>query len=104
MQTKSAIKRQYGKGKMDLSVAASMGAWGAKCSRVGGSSPPPLAPQSEEKIVKISHFGKFLDFCPLRIAFCPLDAPHKKISGAATGNYVIIHLHREPKYYVEETE
>ena len=42
---------------------------------------PPLSPQSEEKMAKIS---KFLDFCPLRIAFCPLDAP-QKISGAAKG-------------------
>ena len=36
-------------------------------------------------MVKISHFGKFVDFCPLRNAFCPLDVPHEKNSGAASG-------------------
>ena len=54
---------------------------GAYASPVGGSA-PSLAPQSEEKNGQNQPFlGKFLDFCPLRIAFCPLDAPHKKFLG-----------------------
>ena len=50
-----------------------------------GENPPsrrlcsPLAPPvRRKKWPKSVIFGKFLDFCPLRIAFCPLDAPHKK--------------------------
>ena len=42
-------------------------------------APPPLSPCQKKKMVKISHFGQILDFCALRNAFCPLDAPpHKK--------------------------
>ena len=37
-----------------------------------------LPPSQKKKRPKSAIFGKFLDFCPLRIAFCPLDAPHKK--------------------------
>ena len=37
-------------------------------------------------IVKISHFCQFFGFFPLRNVFYPLDALHKKISGAATEN------------------
>ena len=58
------------------------GGHGAFDPPVGGSAPPPL--HLEKKIAKISHFWHFFLFLPLRIAFCPLDAPHKKISGAAT--------------------
>ena len=50
------------------------GAWGSKCPPVGGSAPPVR----RKKWPKSAIFGKFLDFCPLRIAFCPLDAPPKK--------------------------
>ena len=35
--------------------------------------PPPHLPQVRRK--KSAIFGKFLDFCPLRIAFFPHDAP-----------------------------
>ena len=45
---------------------------------VGGSA--PTCPPSEEKMVKISHFWQIFRFLPLRIAFCPLYALHKKIS------------------------
>ena len=37
-----------------------------------------LAP-SERKMAKISYFWQFLNFCPLRYACCPLDAPPRKI-------------------------
>ena len=46
--------------------------------------PPHLPPVRRKKLPKSAIFGKFLDFCPLRITFCPLDAPPQKISGAAT--------------------
>ena len=63
--------------KRRLSVAASRGGGG-----MGGIFPQseafPLTPHQEKK-VKISHFGNFFDFCPLRNVFCPLDAPPKKI-------------------------
>ena len=49
---------------------------------VRGSSPPNCPPQ-KAKWPKSSIFGIFLNFCPLRMAFCPLDAPHKN-TGAAT--------------------
>ena len=40
---------------------------------------PPLAPPvRRKKWLKSAIFGNFLDFCPLRIAFCPLDAPPQK--------------------------
>ena len=40
---------------------------------------PPLAPQSEEKNGQNKLFSaNFFDFCPLRIAFCPLDVPSQK--------------------------
>ena len=56
-------------------VAASRGG-------AAGGSAPPLAPLSEgKKWPKPAIFDKFLDFCPLRIAICPFDAPHTKISG-----------------------
>ena len=42
-------------------------------------SPTPPPPVRRNKWPKSSIFGKFSDFCPLRIAFCPLDAPTKKI-------------------------
>ena len=52
----------------------------------GGICPPPVggsAPQSEEKMAKISHFLQFFwIFAPsekVRNVFCPLDASHKKI-------------------------
>ena len=63
-------------------VAASKGGMGVIFPQL---ALPPLAPQSEEKLAKISHFLQIsCDFCPLRIAFCLLNAPHNKISGAAT--------------------
>ena len=43
-------------------------------------APPP---SQKKKWPKSVIFGKFMDFGPLRIAFCPLDAP--QISGSATG-------------------
>ena len=43
------------------------GAWGI-------CSPPPVR---RKKWPKSVIFGKFWDFCPLRIAFFPLNAPHK---------------------------
>ena len=43
----------------------------------GRKVPPP--PVRRNKWPKSSIFGKFLVFCPLRITFCPLDAPTKKI-------------------------
>ena len=43
---------------------------------VGGSS--PTHPQSKEKRPKSAIFADFFKFLPLRIAFCPLDARHKK--------------------------
>ena len=57
-------------------VAASMGAWGANAPQ--SEALPPTCPPQKKKWPKSAIFGKFLDFCPLRIAFCPLDAPHKK--------------------------
>ena len=73
--------------RVQCTVAASRGgAWGGKCPPVGGSAPPFDPPVRRKTWPKSAIFGKFLDFGPLRIAFCPLDAPHKKISGAATGN------------------
>ena len=53
------------------------GGHGGKMPPVGGSA-PHLPPSQKKKLPKSAIFGKFLDFCPLRIAFCPLDAPHKK--------------------------
>ena len=50
---------------------------------IGGIFPqlealPPLDPTvRRKKWQKSAIFGKFLDFCPLREAFCPLDAPTK---------------------------
>ena len=41
-------------------------------------------------------FGKFWDFCPLGIAFCPLDAPQK--SGAATGSSLQFTTTHEKKF------
>ena len=49
---------------------------------------PTSPPIRRKKIAKISHFRQIFGFCPLRIAFCPLDALHKKISGAATEDRV----------------
>ena len=61
------------------------GGHGGICSPVGGSSPTCPLPHQKKKMAKSAIFSKFLDFCPLRNVFCPLDAsPHKKISGAAT--------------------
>ena len=45
-------------------------------------SPPPLVQRI--KWQKSSIFDKFLDFCPLRNAIFPLNAPTLKKSGAAT--------------------
>ena len=46
---------------------------------------PPLSPRWMKKWQKSVIFGNFLDFCPLRNTFCPLDPPPQKIkSGAAT--------------------
>ena len=39
---------------------------------------PPLAPCQKKKWSKSAIFDKFLDFCPLRNAFCPFDAPPQK--------------------------
>ena len=39
-------------------------------------APPP--PRQKKKWPKSAIFGKFLDFCPLRITFSPLNALHKK--------------------------
>ena len=70
-------------------MAASGGGLGGQMPQ-SEALPPPLAPQSEEKNGKNQPFSANLDFCPLRIAFCPLDAPppqkkkKKKTSGAAT--------------------
>ena len=54
---------------------------------VGGSSPHLPPPVRRKKWPKSAIFGNFLDFCSLRVAFFPLDAPHKKFSGAATGSF-----------------
>ena len=48
------------------------------CLPVGGSF-PHLPPSQKKKWPKSAIFGKLVDFCPLRNAFCPLDAPTKKI-------------------------
>ena len=61
------------------------GAWGKMPPSRRLCPPLPPPPVRRIKWPKSAIFGKCLDFCPLRIAFCPLDAPHKKISGAATG-------------------
>ena len=55
-------------------MAASRGAFAPPLEAL-----PPLAhpPIRWKKWSKSAIFGKFLNFCPLRIAFCPLDAPHK---------------------------
>ena len=50
---------------------------------VRGSAPICPPPPLEEKMVKTAIYDKFLDFCPL-------DAPTKKVSDAATA-------HRNPK-------
>ena len=61
-----------------------MGGHGGKCPP-SEALPPTCPPLRRKKWPKSAIFGKFLDFCPLRIAFCPLNAPlHKKISGAGT--------------------
>ena len=44
----------------------------------GGCMHPHFLPVRRKKLSKLAIFGKFLDFCPLRNTFCPLDAPHKK--------------------------
>ena len=61
-----------------------LGSGGIKGGGMGHFPPPslrpcpPLSPQSEaKKWSKSAIFGKFLNFCPLRNAFFPLDAPHK---------------------------
>ena len=46
--------------------------------------PPLTPPPSEEKNGQNQPFLANVWIFALRIAFCPLDAPHKKISGAAT--------------------
>ena len=57
-------------------MAASRGGHGASLRR----RLCPTCLQSVGKNGKNHPFSaKFLEFCPLRIAFCPLDAPHKKI-------------------------
>ena len=51
---------------------------------------PPLSPSQKKKWPKSAIFDKILDFCPLRIAFCPLDAPPQKLSDAAAGFYLML--------------
>ena len=63
----------FNKETYKLPVAASRGAF----APLGGSVPSLPSPR-RKKWPKSAIFGKFLDFCPLRIAFCPLDVPHKK--------------------------
>ena len=53
------------------------GGHGGKCPQ-SEALPPNLPPRQEKKMAKISHFRQIFGFCSLRIAFCPLDAPHKK--------------------------
>ena len=36
-------------------------------------------PRQKESNGKISHLGKFFDFCPLRNRFCPLNASTKNV-------------------------
>ena len=50
-------------------------------------SPPP---RQKKKWPKSVIFGKFLNFCPLRIAFFPLDAPTKKLPGAVIPCYATV--------------
>ena len=50
------------------------GAFAPHPPTVGGSS-PTLAPLKRKNWPKSAIFAKFLGLCPLRIAFCPLDAP-----------------------------
>ena len=54
------------------------GAWRANAPQLE-ALPPTCPPVRRKKWQKSAIFGKILDFCPLRIAFFPLDAPHKKI-------------------------
>ena len=42
---------------------------------VGGSAPPCPPPRQKEENGKNQPFGGVFVFFPLRIAFCPLDAP-----------------------------
>ena len=58
---------------------ASRGAWAnLPPPTVASEALPPLAPSQKKKWPKAAIVGKFLDFCPLRNAFCPLDAPQKR--------------------------
>ena len=45
----------------------------------------PLPPSQKEKMAKTSYFWHFKKILPPQICICPLDAPHEKFSGAATG-------------------
>ena len=45
---------------------------------------PPCPPIKRKKLLKSAIFGIFFNFCPLRYAFCLLDAPHEQFSSAAT--------------------
>ena len=83
---------------LDLKIICSgciKGPWG-HLPPIGGSAPPTCPPIERKKWSKSVIFGKFFDFCPLRNAFCPLDAPppqKKKNSGAATDyNNGLIHF------------
>ena len=53
---------------------------GGKGEGMGRISPSRRlwTPSPKKKMLKMSHFGKFVDFCPLRNAFCPSLSPHKK--------------------------
>ena len=68
-------------GKGSGGIKGGMGAFPPPSQRLC----PPLSPVRKKKWPKSAIFGKFLDFCPLRITFCPLMPPQKKNSGAATG-------------------
>lgn len=63
-------------------VVAPRGAWGGIFPLL--EALPPLALLRREKWQKSAIFVILKNFCPLRYAFCPLDAPPQKFSGAAT--------------------
>ena len=93
---------------MVCAVAASRGAWLTFASPPPSEAlPPTCSLVRRKKLPKSAIFNKFLDFCPLRIVFCPLDATtkkkkkkKKKNSGAATGTVLnrLSNIHVKPRH------
>ena len=66
---------------MDYALPPPQSRWHGGICPQSEALPPHTFPQSEGKNGQNQPFPAFfsLDFCPLRIAFCSLDAPHKKL-------------------------